>query len=605
MHVALAHPFMMPLSRAITDPGARGGAAEFDPASLFGVNDRGVVYDATDADNLFQSSAGSGAVSLNDPIGYIADLGPTGKPALQATAASRPIYSGVPRTYDSNTAAALSTWTAGVGWSEAGGVATAVAGSASTLSVAATLTAGKVYAIFFTTTRTAGAVVARLTGGTTVTGVSRNVAGSFVDYLPAVTGNTTIEFSKDATFAGTVTKVEIREVLTFTNMGACFDSADDFMQSASVDMSNSDKQTMVVCFKSGQIATAQTVLAHGNYNASLTGSTEIAIVSGLVARLRGDTGAATITAPSVETPIIFNPQENVLTGLFDIAGASIATELDLRVRGSLVTETTAGTTAGGGNLANLGVTLGRGFSASLRLQGIIRRAFVINRTLTSDEILEVETWARQGTCYGALLGDSTTAFLNSSALLPVAMRVTSLIGGFVCNAADIADAGDRIADQKALWTSLANKTALQAVFVSIGANDIKGRIGNSGVSLATVIADYQDLIDTINASKPVGCKVYLCAITPCKGWLDAATNPSAANAGRTGLNEAIMGLGSTPITGVDGRIDGFLAGMDDGSGNLKAEYDYNADGVHPSTTARALHYAPALRAALEADGLVS
>lgn len=587
----------------IAGEGAGGGAAPFDPASLFAASEVGVIYDFTDAANLFQLSTGSTAVTTNDPIGYVTDLSPNAKPALQATAASRPNWSGVPRTLGSELAPALSTWTAGTGFSESGGTVTAVAGSASVLSVALSLTAGKVYKATFVITRTAGTVVARLTGGTTVTGVSRSSAGSFTDELLAVTGNTTFEFSKDATFAGTIRLVSIKEVTSFVLMGARSDASAAFMQSATMNASGSDKMTLVLGFRSGQIATLQTVMATGTYLTSLTGSTEASYSSGWLGRLRGDTNFCSSQPPAGDTPIALNPQDNAQTYSFDLAGASIATEVNVRTRGFLPTQTTAGTTAGGGNMANSFVTVMRGGSGSNRLQGVVRRAIAINRTLTAEEITNAETWVREGMVYAAVLGDSTVAWLSSAVLLPVAMRVSSIVGGLICGAADLADSGDRITNQKTLWTALTGKSALEVVIVQIGQNDVKGRVGENTATSAQVIADYQDLIDTIAADAPQA-DIYVSALTPSKAWLDTATNPSAAYAAWQALNEAIGGGGTTPITGVAGRITSHATDMNDGSGNLLAAYDYNSDGVHPGNDGRFIN-AMAWRTKLEADGWLS
>ena len=159
------------------------GGGSFDPASLFGPSDHGAIIDLTDSALLFQSNAGTGAVSAdNDPIGYATDLGPDGKPVLQATAASKPLWSGAPRTLGSelvtNGGFATDTdWTKGTGWTIGSGVATKTAGTASVLSQAISLTAGKTYFVTYQITRTAGSVTARFTGGTTVSGTARSYQG--------------------------------------------------------------------------------------------------------------------------------------------------------------------------------------------------------------------------------------------------------------------------------------------------------------------------------------------------------------------------------------------------------------------------------------------
>jgi hypothetical protein len=590
--------------------GSRGGASApaFDPATLFGVSDRGGIYDMSSSANLFQLSGGSGAVAIGDPIGYVADLGPIVRPALQATAGSRPVWSGVPRTLGSELVtngrfATDTDWTKGTGWTinTTTGRAEKVAGTADVLSIPITVTAGKFYFLPFYITRTAGTVTARLTGGTTVAGTARSYVGSYLEVFQALTGNVTLEFSADAAFAGSVGNVSLKEVTSFTNFGAKFDSVDDFLQTAAVDMSNSTTATMIASFQHGQSAAFQVIAEFGNYNGSVAGSGEIAMSSGWLSRFRGATGSPTTTAPSTETPLIANYQNNVVLTEFDSAGAAIADQAAIELRGIKPTNTPSGALGGGGNMANGAITLGRAFTSAGRMNGILHRAMVINRKLTTQEKADALSWADRGMIYAAVLGDSTVSNLGSPQLLGQAMRISSLVGGLVCGAGDLAEAGDRIADQLALWTALPNKTALQAVIVQIGLNDVKGRVGENLATTAQVITDYQNLINTINADKPAGCRVYVSQMIPCRTWLNLAANPTAAYSAWQDLNTAIAGGGGTPITGVDGRITSHVAALAGPSDILDLRYDM--DGVHENNEGRMI-IAQAWRTEMEADGLL-
>ena len=235
------------------------------------------------------------------------------------------------------------------------------------------------------------------------------------------------------------------------------------------------------------------------------------------------------------------------------------------------------------------------------LRGVIHRMVFINRTLTDTERDDVEAWVKHDKVYAAVLGDSTVAITASPT--PNAQKVSDFVGGLVSGAADVSEAGSFISTQLGYWSAIADKTQLDVVVVQIGLNDCKSRIGGNTATTAQVITDLQSLITTINTDKPAGCKVYIAALTPCKVWLDAATNPSAAYAGWLAVNEAIAGDGATPITGVDGRITSHVAALNDGSGNLLAIYDHNADGVHESNEARII-IAQAWRTALEAGGVL-
>lgn len=596
------------LSLALTSLERRRGGATFDPANLFGVNDRGGIYDLTTSANLKQLSGGTTDVSVGDPVGYVADLGPIVRPALQATAASRPVCAGVPRALGaelvSNGRFATDTdWSKGTGWSinTATGRAEKTAGTASVLSIPVSVTPGKFYFLPFYITRTAGAITARLTGGTTVAGAARSYVGSYLEVFQALTGNVMLEFSADASFAGSVGNVSLREVTSYTNMGARFDQVDDFLQSASVDLSNSNKATMVVSFQQGQSALTQAVAEFGSYNANVTGSFHTLQNAGWSGRVRGASAAAESKPPAAEAHIANTYHSNVVSTIVDLAGATIADQVKVRSRGVLATQTTGGTSVGGGNIANGALTLGRSFNSVWRFGGIIHRALVINRQLSAEELDQAEKWCRAGMVYAAQLGDSTVARLDSSAAMPQALPVNSLVGGMICGAADVSKAGDRISDQKTAWINLANKQALQAVFVQIGLNDVKGRVGSNLATAEQVIADLQDLINTVNASKPAGCKVYISGLIPCKAWLDAASNPSAAYAAWQAVNEAIAGNGATPITGVDGRITSHVTALAGAGDILDPKYDM--DGVHENNEARFI-IAQAWRTQLEADGLV-
>lgn len=606
-------PIRSPLTSAIRSVFSPSGSAAapvppFDPATLFGVSDRGGIYDMTDSANLFQLSGGTTAVTAaGDPIGYVADLGPIVRPALQATAASRPVWAGAPRTLGSELVtngrfATDTDWTKGTGWTinTTTGRAEKVAGTASVISIPISVTAGKFYFIPFYITRTAGTVTARITGGTTITGTARSYVGSYIEIFQAVTGNTTLEFSADAAFAGSIGNVSLKEVASFTNYGAKLDGADDALQTANVDLSNSDKMTLIVGFQSGQSAAAQVPLAFGNYPANLAGSGELIINGAWQARLRGSTGSSISGAPAADAVQAVNYQDNVQVAEFDLSGATIADQTKIGLRGIFPTNTPSGALAGGGVMANSAITIGRAFS-SFRLNGIVSRALVINRKLTSPELASAIAWAGEGTLVAAVLGDSTVSNLGSPQALGQAMKISSLVGGLVVNGADTAKAGDRIADQLAAWNAIADKTALRAVIVQIGLNDVRGRVGQNTATSANVIAEYQDLIDEINAAKPVGCRVYVSGLTPCKTWLDGTINPTAAYAAWQALNEAIAGNGATPITGVDGRITSHVAALA-GSGDI-LHPNYDMDGVHENNEGRFI-VAQAWRTRLEADGLI-
>ena len=79
------------LTRKATEPGS-GGAAAFDPASLFSSGEQGVWYDPSDFSTMFQDSAGTTPVTaVGQPVGKILDKSGRGNHASQSTAAARPV----------------------------------------------------------------------------------------------------------------------------------------------------------------------------------------------------------------------------------------------------------------------------------------------------------------------------------------------------------------------------------------------------------------------------------------------------------------------------------------------------------------------------------
>jgi hypothetical protein len=102
-------------------------------------------------------------------------------------------------------------WTTGTGWSIGAGVATAAAGTGSDLSRPVAMEGGKTYEVTATITRTAGSLTIKTNGGTIgAAGTAISHSGTFTRTFLAPAGSTSIVFSKDATFAGTVDNVSVK-----------------------------------------------------------------------------------------------------------------------------------------------------------------------------------------------------------------------------------------------------------------------------------------------------------------------------------------------------------------------------------------------------------
>lgn len=149
---------------------------------------------------------------------------------------------------------------------------------------------------------------------------------------------------------------------------------------------------------------------------------------------------------------------------------------------------------------------------------------------------------------------------------------------------NVAVPGHTIAQQKTAWLALdVSKLLTGWVIVQIGLNDL-----NPAEEAAPAIARLQDLINTIRADIGEYRPLLISKMIPCKQRLIdlyGETNGPIAQAKWEDINDAIAGIGPTPITGVDYRITAHVPLMDDGAGNLKPEFD-TGDGIHPNTAGR-------------------
>lgn len=109
--------------------------------------------------------------------------------------------------------AADSDWSKGTGWTIASGVASHAAGTASSLSEPVSVAAGAIYELTYTITSiSGGSITPQLTGGATVSGMARSVAGTYTDTITALTGNTTLAFSAAAGAVASVDGVTLKRI---------------------------------------------------------------------------------------------------------------------------------------------------------------------------------------------------------------------------------------------------------------------------------------------------------------------------------------------------------------------------------------------------------
>jgi hypothetical protein len=171
----------------------------FTPAALFALSEPGVWFDPSPM-TCFTDTAGTTPAAVGQSVALMLDKSRGATVKLGDELVTNGGF------------AANTDWTTGTGWAIGSGVATKTAGTAAVLSQAVVLTTGRAYELTYTLTRTAGTLTPRITGGTTVNFTARTAGGTFTQIVSAVTGNTTLEFSADASFAGTIDNVTVKEL---------------------------------------------------------------------------------------------------------------------------------------------------------------------------------------------------------------------------------------------------------------------------------------------------------------------------------------------------------------------------------------------------------
>jgi len=183
---------------------------------------------------------------------------------------------------------------------------------------------------------------------------------------------------------------------------------------------------------------------------------------------------------------------------------------------------------------------------------------------------------------GLISGDSTiAAYLgqNSVASYLVNSKDISLGNTIV----DIAVPGHTITQQKTAWTALSDKNTYDYIIIQIGLNDIGYTETNT-----VVINRLQDYINTINLGKKATCKIVLGTMIPAKQrFIDfyGVTNGTITYNQWKALNNAILGFGAIPITGIDVVQNNHTVLLNDGIDNLAGTYD-TGDYIHENNKGR-------------------
>lgn len=210
-----------------------------------------------------------------------------------------------------------------------------------------------------------------------------------------------------------------------------------------------------------------------------------------------------------------------------------------------------------------------------------------DQSLILDRLKNISGYKAKGLI---VLGDSTVATYSSYSA--VASYLTDSNSDAVADYFDLSVAGETIAQQKARFDAVAAACTLinGYVIVQVGLNDLA-----PAEAASVAIARYQDLVTAIEAK---GAAVVVATMTPCKTRLISLYGASGPTAYQKWLdiNTAITGGGASPITGQVASVSLHTTALNDGSGNLRSEYD-TGDGIHENNLGRAI-VADAWKAAL-------
>lgn len=372
------------------------------------------------------------------------------------------------------------------------------------------------------------------------------------------------------------------------------DGSNDFMSCASVNLSGTNKVTVVAGLKKLSDASIQLPIEFSANSGTNNGAWGIAAplnagFTRYVALYKGSgtVQSATATAFPAPTNNVLSIQANINTPI-----------INLRVNQISIASTVAST--GAGNFGNYTLYLfmrgGTLYPYSGHFYGLIARG----AESTGDEINECEEYiSRRSLAYTPALtpkafvfGDSTIAQYLTYNSVP--SYINSI---FTIN--NLADPGDGIDTQLAVLRAYSYTGKFSWVIVQIGLNDM-----NPAETATACIARLQNLINEINRTTLGKASLLISQINPCKAHLITtygAIDGETAYQKWLDYNDAIAGNGATPITGVTGRITSHVAILNDGNGNLAAEYNVGDD-LHENNAGRQV-IANAWVAALEANNI--
>jgi len=266
------------------------------------------------------------------------------------------------------------------------------------MTVPGVLTIGRTYEVVYTIDSQSGPVSIRpLVGVSSVAPIAGKVGIN--RFIMTASGDTTAYINSGVSSGGTVRDISFREIpgnhATQSSPGSCpiwqgkygaFDGIDDSWTTSSIDFSSTDKVTVVAGVRKASDANPAIVCEFGPTIATSNGAFYLSAPNG------GDATfgfAAKGTALSALTAAAAAPFTAVLSGLYDIGGASVIG----RLNGAA---TSSGATLGSGNFGAYPLNIGRRNNSSLPLSGSLFGMIVIGRLLEVAELAVFERYmARQ------------------------------------------------------------------------------------------------------------------------------------------------------------------------------------------------------------------
>jgi hypothetical protein len=322
-----------------------------------------------------------------------------GNHAYQATSGSRPILRGTPTgnnlAPNNGDFSSSSGWSPQSGWTISGGVASVNSSVAGSTYLRTTQPAvnGSVYRVNVTVTSLTSGILSVVAGS--LTAGSMSTAGTYEFYITA--NNSTDGIGVYAGGSGVVASIDnidIRDVsasAVTAPYALQFDGVDDFLQTAAVNFTATDKMTVCHGVRKLSDSSDQGTVAELGTNSAAVAGFALQISPTLSARYRAQL-YGTSRAVRDTSPVFAAPDTAVIAISFDIAGATVAEEIIGRRNGSVAFSENTLSPAGTGNFPSAILYFGRRGGASFPYNGLMFSSVCVGKTVSAIELASIERW---------------------------------------------------------------------------------------------------------------------------------------------------------------------------------------------------------------------